>query len=170
MAQRMRLIDLMPTVLDSLAIPIPDRVQGQSLVGWLQGADDVEPLTAFAEGVKIGHEQKALYGGAWKLMVTPDKNARLLYHIHADPAEMNDLASDRQGIAQDLHDLLDRIECYHRAQQKKPEHGNAEDDLGCHPHRDQHTPATDVGANGGGAGLRLRQLLPCVRPLFQVIR
>jgi arylsulfatase len=89
----LRLIDLMPTILDQLRLPQPAGLQGFSLVDHIAGRPPSKPVVAFAEGVKLGAEQKALYAGDWKLMVTPSTGRRQLYNIADDPLEQNDLAA-----------------------------------------------------------------------------
>lgn len=107
-ASRVRLIDLMPTLLDMLDLSPQAKVQGVSLVDRMRRDADDDPLTAFAEGVKMGDEQKAIYAGAWKLLVTPSTEVRRLYHISVDPGETKNRAADRADAVQTLSDLLDR--------------------------------------------------------------
>ena len=102
----LRLIDLMPTILDQLRLAKPDGVQGFSLSPYIAGRPPSRPVIAFAEAVKLGAEQKAVYVGNWKLMVTPSTRRRQLYNIADDPLEQNDLAAQAQGRLEQLTRIL----------------------------------------------------------------
>lgn len=104
---RVRLIDLMPTLLHALGLSIPDRVQGVSLLERIRTGAEEGPLQAFAEAVKMGPEQKAMYAGAWKLKTTPAAEARELFHIAKDPGEMTDRSDDQPEAVVGLAELLD---------------------------------------------------------------
>ncbi|MCP4251147.1 MAG: sulfatase [bacterium] len=108
--QTARLIDVMPTLLDQLELPEPEGMQGRSLSPTIAGRPPTQPTIAFAEGVKIGAEQKAAYVGDWKLLITyPTDNSPpygKLYQIGEDPLEKQDLFSRQQQQAQALSGLL----------------------------------------------------------------
>ncbi len=88
-----RLIDLMPTMLDQLKLPAPDGMQGSSLAAHLAGRPPSESTIAYAEAVKRGPNQRAVYLDGWKLIFTPRTGRRQLYHLAQDPFEQTDLAS-----------------------------------------------------------------------------
>jgi len=100
-----RLIDLMPTLLDQLSIEIPPGIQGESLVPLLNGVPLRERPAAMAEGVKYAPYQQALYYKESKLILTLDNGRRQLYNIYEDPFEQLDLA---QEMPEQL-DLLGQI-------------------------------------------------------------
>ncbi|MBU0639434.1 MAG: sulfatase [Planctomycetes bacterium] len=82
------LVDVMPTLLEQLHMPPVLDVQGASLVPLMSGEAAGERRPAFAEAVKSGPEQKAVYFDAWKLMILGTRPpGRLLYNIAADPHE-----------------------------------------------------------------------------------
>jgi arylsulfatase len=88
-----RLIDVMPTLLDQLRLPPSEGVQGASLVPYLQPGASADRRMAFAEGVKIGTEQKALYQGVMKLHCVMSNPPRFqVFNIAVDPDEQRDLA------------------------------------------------------------------------------
>ncbi|MFQ5491643.1 MAG: sulfatase, partial [Phycisphaerae bacterium] len=89
--QTLRLIDLMPTLLDQLRLDRPKGLQGYPLTSYIAGRPPSRPALAFAEAVKIGPEQKGIYVGDWKLMVTPATGSRQLFNIAKDPYEQNNL-------------------------------------------------------------------------------
>jgi arylsulfatase A-like enzyme len=102
--ERVRLIDVPPTVLNQLALPAPAGAQGRSLVGRIDGTDATPSPPAFAEGVKGGAEQKACYTEGWKLVFEVSRPPRhWLYRIIDDPYEQVDHAAERPPIAEALY-------------------------------------------------------------------
>ena len=89
-----RLIDVMPTLLDQLGLPPIEGIQGVSLQPYVTGETPETPCVAFAESVKVGTEQKAVYQGHLKLLMTDSQPPRWeLFDVSADPAEQRNLAS-----------------------------------------------------------------------------
>ncbi|MCK4340735.1 MAG: sulfatase [Phycisphaerae bacterium] len=104
-----RLIDFMPTLLDQFRLPPVAGVQGRSLVPYLQEQPPTEVPIAFAECVKLGTEQKALYLGDLKLLyVASDPPRRSLFNIAVDPSEQNDLAGSSGFPLSRMLELLRR--------------------------------------------------------------
>jgi len=101
-----RLIDLLPTLREQFDLQPLVTIQGVSLVPILAGDDRSDAITAYAEGVKIGPEQRAIYVGAWKLLLTVDTDEVNLYHIVRDPLEQEDLAAKHPKLAAELRALL----------------------------------------------------------------
>ena len=101
-----RLIDLMPTLLDQLKLPKVKALQGRTLVRKIAGDDSEETVAAFAEGVKLGPEQQALYLGDWKLMITPSTARRQLYNVAKDPLEQNELSRQHKEKVKQLAQIL----------------------------------------------------------------
>jgi arylsulfatase A-like enzyme len=114
-----RTVDIYPTVLDYLGIPLPRPVSGRSLRPLIEGASD-PPRTAFADQIN-GYDWNAgdvrkrpldqfLYAALdqdWKLIYRPlafDKSE--LYHLSADPHEEHDLFAERPEEARRLLELL----------------------------------------------------------------
>jgi arylsulfatase A-like enzyme/Tfp pilus assembly protein PilF len=91
---RVRLIDILPTVLDLLEIPVPGKVQGESLLPYIQGrktADLDTYLETFYPRENFGWA--ALTGfvsGPWKYIEAP---RRELYNLPQDPAENDNRAA-----------------------------------------------------------------------------
>ena len=109
--QTIRLIDLMPTLLEQLRLPAVAGLQGRSLSPYLAGRPPSAPAVAFAEGVKLGAEQKAVYLGNWKLIARYPKGAarpaRKLFDLAADPLELRDMSARDRSRADALAGLLD---------------------------------------------------------------
>ncbi len=106
--QIVRLIDLMPTFEQQLGLPAAAGAQGVSLVPWIAGRPAAEPSYAFAEGVAKGPEQKALYVGDWKLILTVHARQRELYNVAEDPLEQKDVSADHPRAVDELFQTLRR--------------------------------------------------------------
>jgi len=96
---QVRIVDVMPTVLDLLGVPIPPRVQGATLVPAMRG----EPLdlVAFAETWFPRYhygwsELMAIRDGRYKFILAPKRE---LYDVVADPHEQHDLSKDEAARA-----------------------------------------------------------------------
>ncbi len=102
-----RLIDVAPTLIDQLHLSPMVNVQGTSLVPIIQDkVQDETPTVAYAEGVKMGPEQRAVYTGDWKLLLTVDTGVVELYNIDRDPLEQNDLAAKHPKLTSELQTIL----------------------------------------------------------------
>ncbi len=103
---QVRLIDLMPTILDLLGIRKHKEIQGESLSRlMLENAQPLE-LSAYSESYygKLNfnwEELVSLRAGRWKYIRSREPE---LYNITTDPGEFNNLASSRK----DLVDTMDR--------------------------------------------------------------
>jgi arylsulfatase len=107
-SQTVQLIDVMPTLLEQLELPPPAGLQGASLAPWLAGEPPSAAAIAFAEGIKRGLEQKAVYAGSWKLIKTDVIDRVQLYNLVEDPGERNDLARRRPPPMKLLRGLLEQ--------------------------------------------------------------
>ncbi len=96
------LVDLPPTLLDAAGIPVPDHMQGRSVMPLVRRQAQDWPEEVF---IQISEAQvgRAIRTQRWKYCVTaPDKNPRVdpgadhyveasLYDLHADPYELVNL-------------------------------------------------------------------------------
>lgn len=101
-ADQIQLVDLYPTVLELLGLPLDHKVQGRSLVPLLRG-ETLEPRTAFSENVNIDvYERKAFRTKRWKLVWQTPKGS----------------SAERAGEAVELFDLsrdpLERLDVSHQ--------------------------------------------------------
>ena len=97
---RVRLIDIMPTVLDALKMPVDKAVQGTSLLPYMEGRkkDDLPcylesyyPLETYGWSELVG-----LIDGDRKFIRAPRSE---LYDIKTDPGETRDLVQKQAGTA-----------------------------------------------------------------------
>lgn len=86
-------VDLMPTILEHLGLPLPGGLQGASLGPWLRGETPARAADRilFAE---MGRKRAAMRGTV-KLIWDDEKKSVALYDLASDPAEQVDLASSR---------------------------------------------------------------------------
>ncbi len=115
------LIDVLPTVLDVLQLPIPEGRDGRSLVPWLTAEEPPKTLqrelrrrTLFAHRqryqVRQGKEPQQLWAavrGPWKL-IEGDSGARL-FHLIKDPEETRDRSSFQGKLVLELKAELEQF-------------------------------------------------------------
>lgn len=103
-----RLIDVLPTLVDQLRLPTPPGMQGASLSPYIAGRPPSTPAVAFAEGVKRrGLEQQAVQVQEWKLIKTLRTGRLQLYNIAEDHLEQNDLLQKYPRRARNLLAVLE---------------------------------------------------------------
>jgi arylsulfatase A-like enzyme len=88
-----RLIDVMPTVIEQLNLPKVEGLQGRSLANDIIGQPPSEPVLALSEGVKSRVNQWAAYYGDWKVMMDGQSKRVALFNIAKDPQEKEDLSA-----------------------------------------------------------------------------
>ena len=94
-ARQVRLVDIMPTVLDLLDIPVPAEAEGVSLLPLMTGTETapetrstaLPPEIAFSEALLYGDEQKSLSAYPWKLVYNVVTDNSALYNLARDPDE-----------------------------------------------------------------------------------
>jgi len=104
------LVDLMPTVLDYLGIPLPEGVEGRSLLPLMRG-ESATPREIYAEAyygrLHYGwSELISLREGHHKFIRAPRPE---LYDLREDPEENVNLFDIHPGIAEDLGIRLDEM-------------------------------------------------------------
>ena len=111
-----QLIDLMPTLAELIGGEADPAWQGRSLVSALHG--EAPPRTAKASRMntktrdpyilsKRGSREFALLRGHFKAIYHADLDDVSLYDIAADPAETQDIARERPGLAAELREELE---------------------------------------------------------------
>ena len=112
-ANQVRLVDVMPTILDLAGVPLPAPVDGRSLAPLMTGAEHDERL-AYAEVADPDSallRRIAVREGGWKLIVNlpplaAGEPASELYRVSDDPFELHDLAAAEPARKQAYLQLL----------------------------------------------------------------
>ena len=113
------LIDIMPTMLEQLRIPMMEKPQGESLVDHISGRRPAVPVARFAEAVKSGPRQFAIFAETTKLLVTETRPRKLpdgtmsgrqlqaqLFNLATDPLEQFDSSSQYPQQVEGLKQLM----------------------------------------------------------------
>ncbi len=116
------LIDVMPTLLEQLRLPSGENLQGVSLVDHISETLPDAPLLRFAEAVKSGADQAAVFADSTKLMVTalpshplPDGTMsratvrQQLFNLATDPGEQYDVSGQYAAQVRQLTQLLNAM-------------------------------------------------------------
>ena len=111
-ADPVRSVDVMPTVLDLLGMPVPREVTGASLVPLMTGAAGELGLDAYSESMYPLHhygwsDLRALRAGRYKVIDAPRPE---LYDIDSDPMEGTNLYDARRSVADSMLSQLRRME------------------------------------------------------------
>jgi arylsulfatase A-like enzyme/Flp pilus assembly protein TadD len=105
------LVDVMPTVLQALRLPIPSTVQGRSLLSEVVGKLPANNSNLYAETyLPLLHfrwsQLRALEAGGMKYIEAPRPE---LYDTRADPQETRNLLPGKQALAPEMHDRLQSL-------------------------------------------------------------
>jgi len=107
-AEQVRGIDLMPTLLDLLALPTPDGTQGTSLLPLIAGTELPAPLLALSESfIRPSRRLMSASDGRYKLIVSLDRGNEWLFNVVADPAETKNVVNDLPQIATTLRNAIE---------------------------------------------------------------
>jgi len=96
-----RQVDVLPTVLALLGLPIPDGLAGEPLLD-ADGAPIAKEREAFTHTRMRrdrGHELVGWVHGTTKVIVDRDRRAPMLFDLAADPREQRDVAAERPVAA-----------------------------------------------------------------------
>jgi arylsulfatase A-like enzyme len=105
-----RLVDVMPTVLDLLGIAAPLEVQGRSVAPLIRGGS-AEETTVPSD---YGKPERQLQSVRWQsLTYVADHGDEALFDTATDPGEEHDLARERPDVAAAMRARLEqwRTEC-----------------------------------------------------------
>ena len=103
-------IDIMPTVLDLLDVPLPGKVreqmEGKSLAPALRGEKIARDVYLETDYRRYTYKRAVQTPGGWKLIVTMEDGKRELYDLNADPGETRNLVEVEPRIAYELEQKL----------------------------------------------------------------
>lgn len=91
------LMDMMPTLLDAAGLPVPDSVEGTSLMPHLRGEKSEWREYLHGECCNMGGQgtgMQYLTDGRWKYIWLPGWNREQLFDLANDPQELYDLVDD----------------------------------------------------------------------------
>jgi arylsulfatase A-like enzyme len=103
--ERVSLIDVVPTLLDLLAVPAPAGLGGRSLVPLLRGESAASPV--FSESFAHHAKLQSVIDGDLKLIRDLNSGSLELFDLAADPDERTNLAQSRTEDRERLIALLD---------------------------------------------------------------
>lgn len=111
-ADPIRVVDLVPTALDLLAVPVPDNLAGRSLVPLLAGARTELGLDGYAEAMYPLHhygwsDLRALRSGRFKLIDAPRPE---LFDLERDPGETTNIFEERRALGERMIARLRELE------------------------------------------------------------
>ncbi|HWX23774.1 MAG TPA: sulfatase-like hydrolase/transferase, partial [Vicinamibacteria bacterium] len=106
--ESVRHVDLLPTILDALALPSPEGLPGRSLLPLAAGALAVEATTSYFEALSASLERgwAPLYGvvrGNAKYIDLPIPE---LYDLRSDPQETHNLATEQPQLRDQMRGFL----------------------------------------------------------------
>jgi hypothetical protein len=79
LAFRARTVDLLPTLCDLLGLPVPENIDGESLVPWIDRPGSAEPdRDVYAESRSLTRSRQALLHGPWQILLTFGPGGELL--------------------------------------------------------------------------------------------
>ncbi|HEY3500277.1 MAG TPA: sulfatase [Polyangiaceae bacterium] len=100
-------VDLAPTILELLGVPVPPDFQGKSLVPELFGADPEVREPILVELAEDSHNppRRAIVHGSYKL-IEFERGRLELYDLSRDPDEKHDVAAERPAELADMKQRL----------------------------------------------------------------
>jgi arylsulfatase A-like enzyme len=105
------LVDIAPTILDLLGVPVPAGWDGDSLVPFIEGETPPADRFAFAEvfpDVKVPRRLVTLIERDWQLIVDFQLGVRELFDLRKDPGGLHNALIDAPAEAQRLEQRLRR--------------------------------------------------------------
>ena len=115
-ADRIRAIDIAPTLCELFDVKAPSGFSGRSALALARGASEGAPREVYAEAHHASGDHRgrapamhSLIDGDWKLIHYPDGRAPELYDLATDPSEATNRAADAPDVvARLLAKLLER--------------------------------------------------------------
>ncbi len=93
-------VDLAPTVLETLGLPVPEEWRGRNLLRAME--DGAGEPGVFVSTDWRDLERRAVRRGEWKLIAHEDQDRRHLFHLGDDPDERHDRIGAHPDIAEAL--------------------------------------------------------------------
>lgn len=96
-------VDIMPTLLDLVGIPVPHKAQGKSWVNFIMNKESLPPSYKYVFGQDFG--MSSIRSKEWQFILHDDGNKEL-YYLVSDPKEQQNICSKHQNIAFELESQL----------------------------------------------------------------
>ena len=106
------LVDIAPTVIELLGLPIPPEYDGDSLLAWTEGEpppDDRAVLVELIPDIKVDRRQVALIEPRWHYIVDFQHDTRELYDLQHDPTAQRNAWLEFPAEASRLEARLRRL-------------------------------------------------------------
>ena len=102
------LVDIMPTILQELNLPIPAAVQGRSLLSLVLGRHSENTSNLYAESYPplLHFGWNSLQGVQWRGLKYIETTRPELYDTHTDPKELHNLYREHRALAGEMSDRL----------------------------------------------------------------
>jgi arylsulfatase A-like enzyme len=108
---QVELVDLVPTILTLLDIPVPARMRGSDLGPWLAGGPTPAPASRLPPAFAELEDKRMIVSGTDKLLCDLKWGTCAYYDLAADPREQRNLAEDRAdraaALRAELNEWLD---------------------------------------------------------------
>jgi arylsulfatase A-like enzyme len=103
-------VDVMPTILDLLDIPVSDKIKSQlrgaSLVPAFQGETVAKDVYSETDYRQFTYKRSVITTDGWKFIYTLEDKSRELYNLTSDPAETKNLVEQEPRRAYELEQKL----------------------------------------------------------------
>ena len=111
--RRVSLIDVLPTILDQVGIPIPENIDGHDLTP-LIGGDTSEaefPIVGMTFRPEAASDKQSIIVGDFKFIhsKSAEREWEELYNLRDDPLELHDLRESAPGTAENLREELESV-------------------------------------------------------------
>jgi arylsulfatase A-like enzyme len=113
---QVRMVDVLPTILDLLGFEFVYAPEGVSLLGLMESGlrerarhGSLFPSeVAYSEGLRRGTERKSLCAYPWKLIYDTETDRDMVFSLEADPGEVSPVAGDPPESIEQLKNTLIR--------------------------------------------------------------
>jgi arylsulfatase A-like enzyme len=113
-AQQVRTIDIMPTVLGLLGVKTQTQFEGVNLLPLITGHGTVAsgegslfpPSLAYSEGILHGTAKASITGYPWKIICDFETNKEAFFNIEQDPGEQHDFVGEKPDAYRSLSEIL----------------------------------------------------------------
>ena len=89
-------LDIGPTVLEATGVPIPEKFEGRSLLGFMRGDWPAGPYVAFSDFLE---HRRVIRGGDWKMIIRGNLS-QVIFDLGNDYWEQKELDGSKHPIAQ----------------------------------------------------------------------